>query len=117
MCLCDFLFINLWQTIDIVVVSLDAEILSEVDNLHVLGDGVLLQELFTLAVSEAEEHHVDLVERHLVRELQIRLADESLMYIAHQVPCVALTVGKHYLCLRMVQQHANELTSRIARCT
>ena len=60
--------VNLRQTVDIVVVALDAEVLCQIDNLDLCGDGMFLQERLTLAVAEAEEHYVDIIKRHLIGE-------------------------------------------------
>ena len=90
------------------------KVLRQVDDLHMLRNGVLLKEGLALPVAEAEEHHVDLVERHLIRKAQLRIANQSFVHVAHQVPCVALAVGKDNLCLGMVEQQADELTARIA---
>ena len=56
---------RLRQAIDEVVTARDAEVLCEVDNPHILRNGVFFQELLALTVTEAEEHHIDLPERHL----------------------------------------------------
>ena len=102
------------KTVNIIVVAFDSEILRHVDNLDVGGDGMLFQELFALAMTETEEHHINLVEGHLAGEPQIGLANQSFVHIAHQIPCITLRIGKHNLCLRMVQQQADQLTARIA---
>ena len=79
----------LWQTIYIVVGgSCDAEILRHIDYLHFLRDGMLLQEGFRLSVAEAEEYHIDIVERHLRCKLQVCLANQSLMNIAYLIASV-----------------------------
>ena len=83
--LCYLFTMCLWQSIHIVVVALDAEVLCQVYYLHVGRDGVFLQESLTLAMTEAEEHHVNLVERHLAGELQFCLAHESLMHVIYLV--------------------------------
>ena len=70
--------------------ALDAEVLCQVDDLNVGRDGVLLKERLALAMAEAEEYHVDLVERHLVSKLQVGLADEAFVYVRNQIACVAL---------------------------
>ena len=88
--LLDFCLVNFRQTIDIVVVALDTEVLGKVNDLDILWDGVLLQEGFALSVSEAEEDDIDLVKWHLIGELQVRFANESFMYIAHQIARIAL---------------------------
>jgi len=86
----DFLLIDLGQAVDIIVIALDSEVLCQIDDLHVLRDGVLLEESLALAMSEAEEDDVDLVERHFVSKLQIGLANESFVDIANEVASVAL---------------------------
>ena len=48
--LCNLLFINLWQTIDIIMIALNTEVLCEVDDLDVPWDGVLLEECLALAM-------------------------------------------------------------------
>ena len=84
----NLLLVNLWQAIHVIVVALDTEVLSQVDNLHVGRNRVLLQECLALSVSEAEEHHIHLVERHLRRELQLGLAQQALVYVIHFIPSV-----------------------------
>ena len=63
------------------MVTLDAEVLCQVDNLDVLRNSVLLQEGLALAVAEAEEDDIDLIEWHLVGELQFSLADEAFVHV------------------------------------
>ena len=93
------------------------EVLCQVDNLHVLRNIVLLQERLALAVTEAEEDDIHLVERHLGGKLQISLAIQSLVNLSHQVAGVTLAVGEYNLCLRMVDKEANQLTSCITSCS
>jgi len=78
---------------------------------------MFLQELLTLAMSKAEEYHIHLVEGHLVCELQISITYQSLVNITNRVAGIALTIGKDNLCLGMIQQEANQLTSRITCST
>ena len=54
--------------------SRDAEVLCQVDNLHMLGDGVLLQELLALAMAETEEHHIHFIEGHGIGKAQVGIA-------------------------------------------
>ena len=51
----DIRLVDLGQAVNIVMIALDAEILCQVDDLHVLRDGVLLEEGLALAMSETEE--------------------------------------------------------------
>ena len=68
------------------------------------GDSVFLQKGLTLAVTKAEEHHVDILERHFCCEALVGFADQSFMYVADKIPRIALGVCKHNLCLGVVQQ-------------
>ena len=79
--ICDIFLVNLRQTIDVVVVTFDAEILSQIDDLDVSRDAVFLEESLALAVSKAEEDYIDLVKGHLVGKLQICLANQTFMDI------------------------------------
>ena len=109
--------VNLGQTIDIVVTALDTEVLRQVNDFDMLRNGVLLQESLTLAVTKAEEHYIYLLEGHLVGKCQVGFADKSFVDIRHQVSCVTFRVGKHNLCLRMVQQQTEKFSARVSRCT
>ena len=93
------------------------EVLCQVDNLHVLWNIVLLKERLALAVTEAEEDDIHLVERHLGGKLQVGLAIQSLVNLSRQVAGVTLAVGEYNLCLRMVDKEANQLTSSITSCS
>ena len=88
--LLDLCLVDLRQAIDIVVVTLDAEVLCEVDNLHSLRNRVLLQEGLALAVAEAEEHDIDILEGHRVGKLQVGLAVESFVNLCHGIARIAL---------------------------
>ena len=65
----NLLFVNLGQTIDIVVFALDAEVLCQVDNLNVGGYSMLFKESLALAVAKAEEYNIYLLEGHLIGKL------------------------------------------------
>ena len=114
LCLLDLFLMDFRKTVNIIVVAFDSKILRHVNDLDIGGDGMLFQELFALAMTETKENHINLVERHLACEPQIGLTNQSFVHIAHQIPCITLAVGKHYLRLRVVQQQANQLTARIA---
>ena len=77
--LLDLFFVDFRQTIDIVVATLDAKVLCQVDNLDILRDGMLFKECLALAMPEAEEYHVHLVKRHLVGEAQLRVSEQSFV--------------------------------------
>ena len=63
------------------MVALDTEVLCQVDNLHVGRDVMLFQESLALAMSEAEEYNINLVKRQLAGKLQIRIANQTFVYI------------------------------------
>lgn len=75
---------------------------------------MLCQEALALAVAEAEEKHVDIVEGHLAREAQVGITVEPLMHIGDEVSGIALTVDEDKLCLGVVDEQADELSCRIA---
>ena len=107
--------VELGQTVDIVVVGRgDTEVLRQVDDAHVVGDGMLLQEGLALAVAEAEEHHVDLVEGHRVGEAHGGLAVESLMDIGEQIAGIAAAVDKDQIGVGVVDEQTDEFAGGIA---
>ena len=62
------------------------------------------EELRALAVAEAEEYDVYLVERQLVGEAEVRLAVEAGVYVGQQVAGVALAVDEYYFRFGVVEQ-------------
>ena len=108
------LAVGLRQTIHVVVIALDAEVLCQVYYLHVGWYGVLLEECLALAVTETEEYHVNLVKRHLAGKLQFGVAYQTFVHVIHLVACIRFRIGKHYLHLRVVHQQTYELTTRVA---
>jgi hypothetical protein len=82
-----------------------------------LGDGVLLQELLALAVAEAEEHYVHLVERHGVGKAQVGIAQQTLVHIGYEIASITLTIGKDYFGRGMMHQQTDELATRITSST
>ena len=110
----DGVVIDFGQTVDVVVIAGYAEVLSQVDDFHLFGNGMFLQESSALAMTEAEEHHVYIIERHLRSEAQVGIAKQSLVYVAHRIASIALRVGKYNLGLRMIEQQTDEFAPRIA---
>ena len=74
---------------------------------------MLLQELLTLAVTEAEEDDIHLVEWHFRGEAEIRLAQQALMHLADGIAGIRLAVGKDDLRLRVSQQDSYQFAARI----
>ena len=64
-------------------------------------------------MSEAEEHHIHLVEGHIAGKAQVRLPVQSLMHVSNKVSGIAFTVCKNYLCHGMVYQKTYQFASRI----
>ena len=113
----DVVAMYLGQAIHEVVVGSDAEVLCEVDNLYMRWYGMLGKECLALAVAEAEEDDVNIVQRQLVGELHIGFAHKSFMHAPYLIACIRLAVSKYNLCFRVVQQEANQLASRISSCS
>ena len=109
--------VRLGQAIDEIMLAPYAEVLRQVDNLHPRRYLVFLKELFALAVSEAEEDDVHLVEGTVEAEPQLTVADQSLVYVADEVAGIALAVGEDNLRLRVVQQEPNQFATCVARCS
>ena len=109
------LVVNLRQSVHKVVSgSRNAEVLCQIYYLDIGRDMVLLQKGFALAMAEAEEHHVDLFERHSVGKPHCGVAIQSLVYIGEQVAGIAGTVHEYYLGLGMVEQQSDEFAGRVA---
>ena len=51
---------------------------------------MFFEELFALAVTEAEENDVDLIKGHFVSKLEVGVANESFMYVADQIAGITL---------------------------
>ena len=75
---------------------------------------MLLQEGTALAMTKAEEHHVDLLPGHLAGKAEVGLAVQALVHFAHRIAGIGFAIGKDYLCLGMVQQHTDEFTTSVA---
>ena len=95
------------------MITLDAEVLSQVNNLDMGRNGVLIEELFTFSVTKTEEDDIYLVKGQGISKSQFCFPDESFMYIAQQIASIAFRVRKHYLSFRMVEQQANQLSASI----
>ena len=78
-------------------------------------DGVFLEERLALAVPEAEEEHVDLVERHGGGEPQVALAIEPFVDVGNQIAGVALAIDELNLGAGMVHEQPNEFACRVSR--
>ena len=110
--------IDFGQTIDVVVaLALEAEVLRKVDYLHMGRYLVLLEERLALAMTETEEHYIDLIERHIGTELQVGFAIQTLVHVGYKIAGVALAVGKYYLCLGMIDEQTYEFATCVACCS
>jgi len=75
---------------------------------------MLSEEALALAVSEAKEEHIDIAKRHLAGKAQVCVAIESLVHVGNAVAGIALAVDEDDLCIRMVDEQADELAGCIA---
>ena len=115
LCLGYGVVIDFGQTIDVVVaLTLEAEVLRKVDYLHMGRYLVLLEERLALAMAEAEEHYIDLVERHIGTELQVGFAIQTLVHVGYKIAGIALAVGKYYLRLGMIDEQTYEFATCVA---
>ena len=118
LCLGYGVVIDFGQTIYVVVaLALEAEVLRKVDYLHMGRYLMLLEERLALAVAEAEEHHIDLVERHIGTEPQVGFAIQTLVHVGYKIAGIALAVGKYYLRLGMIYEQTYEFATCVACCS
>ncbi len=114
----DSVVIDFGQTIYVVVaLALEAEVLRKVDYLHMDRYLVLLEERLALAMTETEEHYIDLVERHIGTELQVCIAIQTLVHVGYKIAGIALAVGKYYLRLGMIYEQTYEFATCVACCS
>ena len=114
----DGVVIDFGQTIYVVVaLTLEAEVLRKVDYLHMGRYLVLLEERLALAMTEAEEHYIDLVERHIGTERQVGIAIQTLVHIGYKIAGIALAIGKYYLRLGMIYEQTYEFATCVACCS
>ena len=107
--------IDFGQTIYVVVaLTLEAEVLRKVDYLHMGRYLVLLEERLALAMTEAEEHYIDLIKRHFGTELQVGIAIQTLVHVGYKIAGIALAVGKYYLRLGMIYEQTYEFATCVA---
>ena len=110
--------IDFGQTIYVVVaLTLQAEVLRKVDYLHMGWYLVLLEERLALAMTETEEHYIDLVERHVGTERQVGLAIQTLVHVGNEIAGVALAVGKYYFGVGMIDEQTYEFATCVACCS
>ena len=110
--------IDFGQTIYVVVaLALEAEVLRKIDYLHMGRYLVLLEERLALAMTEAEEHNVDIFEWHIRGELQVGIAIQTLVHVGNEIAGVALAVGKYYLRLGMIYEQTYEFATCVACCS
>ena len=110
--------IDFGQTINVVVaLALEAEVLRKVDYLHMGRYLVLLEERLALAMAEAEEHYIDLVERHIGTERKVGFAIQTLVHVGYKIAGIALAIGKYYLRLGMIYEQTYEFATCVACCS
>ena len=103
------------QTVNVVVRWCgNSEILCHIDDFHIVGNVVLIQERPTFAVSEAEEHHVNLVERHFGGKPKVGFAHKAFVHIAHKVSRVRFAISEYNLGLGVINQQSNQLAACIS---
>ena len=108
--------VQLRQAVDeVVALGLEAVVHGEIYNLQPFGDVVALHELARVAVGGAEEEAVHLVQRQLVGEAQVGLAIEALVDVGHTVSGITAAVDEDNLCLRVVDEQADEFAGSVAR--
>ena len=114
----DAVAVQLGQAVDEVVAAVgDAEVLGQVYHAECLGQRMLLEEGAALAVAEAEEEHVDVVEGHVGAEGEVQVAVKAFVHVGHGVPGMAFAVGEPDFGHRVTGEHAEQLAAGIASGT
>ena len=115
LCLGYGVVIDFGQTIYVVVaLALEAEVLRKVDYLHMGRYLVLLEERLALAMTETEEHYIDLIERHIGTELQVGIAIQTLVHVGYKIAGIALAVGKYYFGVGVIDEQTYEFATCVA---
>ena len=118
LCLGYGVVIDFGQTIYVVVaLALEAEVLRKVDYLHMGRYLMLLEERLALAMTETEEHNVNIFEWHIGTERQVGFAIQTLVHVGYKIAGVALAVGKYYLRLGMIDEQTYEFATCVACCS
>ena len=118
LCLGYGVVIDFGQTIYVVIaLALEAEVLRKVNYLDVGRYLMLLEERLALAMAEAEEHYIDLVERHIGTERQVGFAIQPLVHVGYKIAGIALAIGKYYLRLGMIDEQTYEFATCVACCS
>ena len=114
----DLTAVNFWQTINIVVAgSRQAEVLSQVDNLHVGWYGMGAKKLLTLTMTETEEHNVYRIKWIVGAKLHFCVAKQTLVNVIQLLARIASAIGKHNLTIRVVQKQTDQFAACIACCS
>ena len=97
--------------------AFDTVVHAKIDDLHIFGYGMAFHELLRIAVGGTEEQQVDLVQRQFIGKHQVGFSIQSAVHIRYLVACIARTVHKCNLGVRMIQQQANQFACRVSRTT
>ena len=107
--------IDFGQTIYVVVaLTLQAEVLRKIDYLHMGWYLVLLEERLALAMTETEEHYIDIFEWHIRGELQVGIAIQTLVHVGYKIAGIALAVGKYYFGVGVIDEQTYEFATCVA---
>jgi hypothetical protein len=68
-------------------------------------------------VTKTEEDDIYLVERHLIGEAEVSVAQQTFVNVAHAVTRIRLRVGKHNLHLWVVNQQTQQFAACISGST
>ena len=118
LCLGYGVVIDFGQTIYVVVaLALEAEVLRKVDYLHMGRYLMLIEERLALAMTETEEHNVNIFEWHIGTERQVGFTIQTLVHVGYKIAGIALAVGKYYLRLGMIYEQTYEFATCVASCS
>ena len=78
---------------------------------------MLLEERLALAMTETEEHNVNIFEWHIGTERQVGFAIQTLVHVGYKIAGIALAIGKYYLRLGMIYEQTYEFATCVASCS
>ena len=97
------------QTIHkVMVIALDTIVHAEVDNLQIFRHIVAIHKFLGIAMSCAEEQHIDFIQRKLVGKNQISFTIQAFVNVCNLITCVTTTIDKFYFDFRVINQQTNQ---------
>ena len=92
-----------------------AEILAQVDHPHRSRNRSRFQELTGIAVTDAEENHIDARKIELSGETHIRIAQQIGVHVTEQIARIGVAVHEHQFHPVVIDENTDSFATRISR--